>query len=74
MFANLPISGGSIGVELPGSKCPPDIHEWLVSLGWYSTREHCFSNSRGSTGYYDLHWNEAVVVELYRIVTIGGHQ
>ncbi len=73
MSVALPIINGSILVDLPlSAECPLDIRDWLLSLGWYITGNAEFNCSVGSVNYYQMTWSEAVSVETYRLLTIGG--
>lgn len=63
----------SADIEVPGAEVPPDVREWLVSRGWSDGFVNGNLLWTASGNYMNLTWEQAVAVEMYRFITLGGH-
>jgi hypothetical protein len=65
----LSISAGNLTVHDDAAPCPGDIHTFLTARAWSNNGDDWQNQQKGR---YSMTWEQAVAVEFYEFITLGG--
>lgn len=70
LFSNpVQVDGGELTFEVPHPPVPFEIANFLMSRDWrYDAKDHRYSNG----SHTDMRWDEAMAIEFYKFITLGG--